>query len=107
MNAEEKEIFDYLKTCPRIFVSANEVSKRVGNRKKYLEDRTWARPLLRRMELDGLLETNNLGEYRLSAASGETTTFLKALSTPVPGVALSDTTIILLEDVDETEQDKA
>lgn len=98
MNADETEIYDFLKQFPNLFVSANEVSKRVGHKRRYLHDRTWARPFLRRMELDGLLESNPSGEYRLKHGVGETPPFMVAVGTP--GVSLGDTTIIKLEEVD-------
>src|SRR5947207_2688567 len=60
----------------------------MGARHKFDQDRTWARPILRRMELDGYLESNEMGEYRLKSKPGGTTSFIKALSTP--GVSLAD-----------------
>lgn len=96
MNAEETEIYDYLKQFPNVYVSVIEVSKSVGARRNFLVDRAWARPLLRRMEMEGLLESNPSGEYRLKHASGDTTTFLKALARP--DVDLGDTTIIVMDD---------
>ena len=98
MNADETEIYDFLKQFPNLFVSAMEVSKRVGHKRRYLQDRNWARPLLRRMELDGILEANHSGEYRLKVGVGEPPPFMIAVGTP--GVSLGDTTIIKLEDVD-------
>lgn len=100
MNADETEIYDFLKTFRHLFVSVTEISKRLNSRKRYEEDRTWARPILRRMELDGTLESNPFGEYRIKPSSNETTTFKKALL--LPNVPLGDTAIITLEDVDET-----
>jgi len=49
--------------------------------------------------MDGLLESNPFGEYRLLApsASSSGVDFKQALKTP--GVCLADTTIIRLEDV--------
>ncbi len=97
MNAEETEIVDFLKQFPRVFVSVIEISKSVGHRRNFLMDKTWARPLLRRMEMEGVLESNPSGEYRLKEGSADTATFLKALHHP--DVSLGDTTIITLDDV--------
>ena len=50
------------------------------------------------MELDGTLESNDLGEYRIKKKANETTSFKKALK--VPGMPLGDTTLISLDDVE-------
>jgi len=99
MNAQETEIFDFLKRFPQLFVSVTEISKNVGNRKKFNEDRSWSRPFLRRMEMDGLLESNPFGEYRLKRPPDDTTTFKHALT--VPGFSLGETAIITLDEAEE------
>jgi hypothetical protein len=99
MNADETEVYDFLRQLPHLFVSSMEVSKRVGNRKRYLHDRNWARPILRRMELDGIVEANHCGEYRLKDWKAEEhTTFLNALGQP--GIELGDTTIISIHSIE-------
>jgi hypothetical protein len=97
MNADEQEIYDFLKGFLNNFISATEISKRVGKGRRFVADRTWAHPILRRMEMDGILESNAFGEYRIKIASGVDLDFKQALKKP--GVALGDTTIIKLEDV--------
>ena len=100
MNADEREIYDFLKVSPgNLFVSVMEISKKLGHRKRFDTDRTWARPLLRRMELDGILESNPFGEYRIKNREGENTSFIQALNQT--DVSLGDTTIITLDDVKE------
>lgn len=94
MNTEEKEIYEFLKRFPQQFVSINDISKSVGSRKNFHEDRNWTLPVLRRMELEGWVESNAFGEYRVKAPCEDTTSFLKALKTP--GVPLGDTAIITL-----------
>jgi len=71
MNADETAIYKFLQGYPGVFVSVTEISRRMGARRKFDEDRTWARPILRRMDLDGLLESNEVGEYRLRQKTGE------------------------------------
>ena len=100
MNADETEVYDFLKGYPGVFVSVTEISRRVGARRKFDQDRTWARPILRRMELDGVLESNDLGEYRIKKKPNETTSFKKALM--VPGMPLGDTTLISWDDVKDS-----
>jgi len=99
MNADETAIYKFLQGYPGVFVSVTEISRRMGARRKFDQDRTWARPILRRMDLDGVLESNEVGEYRLKKNPNQTTTFKKALGQP--GVSLGDTTIISLDDVDD------
>jgi hypothetical protein len=97
MNADELEIYDFLKGFGSNFISASEISKKVGKGRRFDIDRTWARPILRRMEMDDILESNPFGEYRLKIATAGDLDFKQALGKP--GVALGDTTIIKLEDV--------
>ncbi len=97
MNADETEVFEFLKQYPRVYVSVVEISKNVGDRRRFLNDRCWTRPMLRRMEMEGILESNPSGEYRIKGTSGNTTTFLKALGEGA-NVDLGDTTIISLGD---------
>src|SRR5262245_52869962 len=93
MNAEEQEIYKFLSAFPERFVSVMDISKLAGTRNRYATDKNWAQPVLRRMELDGLVETNEVGEYR--AKGGDTTTFRQALERPTP-MDLGETTIIML-----------
>lgn len=97
MNADELEIYDFLKGFPNTFVSVTEISKKLGKGRKFDLDRTWARPMLRRMEMDGILEVNPFGEYRVRAVEPSEVDFKDALKTP--GVALGDTTIIKITNV--------
>jgi hypothetical protein len=101
MNADEKEIYDFLRTMRNEFVSVLEISKHVGAHKRYLQDRTWARPLLRRMEVEGLVESNPMGEYRIKPKSAADISFTKALLRP--DAVLGDTTIICLDKSEEEE----
>ena len=96
MNAEEKEIFEFLKTRPGLYVAAHEISKFVGRGRQFELDRNWARPILRRMEMEGHLESNPFGEYRIRAPEPGDTDFRDALRNP--GSALGDTTIIRMDD---------
>lgn len=101
MNADETEIIELLRNYPKTYVSVLEISKRLIHRHRRDDDRHWARPILRRMEMDGVVESNLSGEYRLKIKDGHTTSFLRALDSP--GATLGDTTIICLDDVAELE----
>ena len=69
LGTDEFEILDYLKGFPNTFVSAAEICRRVGGRKRFALDRDWARPVLRRMEGEGLLESNEYAQYKLKPAA--------------------------------------
>ena len=96
-NPDQIEIYDFLLRFPQRFVSVSEISKHVGNRRLYVEDRNWARPILRRMEMEGWLESNSFGEFRLKRMPEETTHFKNAVG--IPGMNLGDTAIIMIDDV--------
>lgn len=105
MSTEERAIYEFLKRFPNQFVSADDVSKSVGSRKQLNEDRNWALPALRRMEVEGWIEAGPFGEYRVAGQSEGTTTFKKALETP--GASLGDTAIICIDDVRDKKADAA
>jgi hypothetical protein len=96
MNAEETEIYEFLKTREANYVSVTDISKCLGRGRRFQQDRNWARPILRRMEVDGIVEANLYGEYRLKDAETKPTDFKEALRTP--GVSLGDTTIVRIGD---------
>jgi len=65
MNAEEKEIINYLKGWPNTFVSGKEIARKVGGRERYEDDRGWAIPILAQMVRLGIIESDYLGYFRL------------------------------------------
>ena len=65
MGTDETQILQYLQQYPETFISAVEIGKRAGGRKRSQNNREWARPVLRRLEIDGHLESNEYGHYRL------------------------------------------
>jgi hypothetical protein len=102
MSPEETEIIDFLRRFRGAFVSVNEISRNIGQRKRFFEDRHWTRPILRRMEVDGWVQSNEFGEYRLAVREEDTTSFWQALA--LPNISLGETTIIQL---DEEEDDSS
>ena len=98
LNPNEQAIYDYMKRSRNSFVSVADISRNVGNRKWFNADRHWARPLLRRLEMEGWVESNPFGEYRLKKRAEDTTTFRQALK--LPGRNLGDTTIIFTDETD-------
>ena len=65
MDAEEREIYYFLKSWRHQFISAREVCRRAGGKKKFHSSPEWAKPLLTRMVERGILETDNSGHYRI------------------------------------------
>ena len=65
MSSDEREIFHYLQTWGVEFISAKEVSRRAGTKKRYHEDPDWAKPLLMAMAERGLLEGDAMGRFRI------------------------------------------
>ena len=97
MSNEESHLFEFLKRCPHRFVSLDEIVLRGGEEEDFCRDPNWVQAILRRMEIEGWVERNPEGEFRLKRRADETTSFKKALETP--GAPLGDTTIISLADV--------
>ncbi len=65
MDADEREIFDYLKTFGQDWVSAKEICRRAGGKKRYAQDSNWAKPILRHLKERNLIEGDALGRYRI------------------------------------------
>jgi hypothetical protein len=65
MDADERDIFQFLKGWGGDFVSATEVCRRAGGKKKFHEDPHWAKPILLRMEERGILESNASARFRI------------------------------------------
>ena len=69
MNSEEREIFEYLKTWGAEFVSAKEICRRAGTKKRYGENADWAKPILLGLTQRGVLENDAMGRYRIKPAA--------------------------------------
>ncbi len=65
MDAEEREIYFYLKAWKHVFVSAREICRRAGGKHRFRQDPEWAKPVLTRMVERGILEVDATGHYRL------------------------------------------
>lgn len=65
MDADEREIFHFLKTWGSEFIGAKEICRRAGGKKKFHENNDWAKPILVRMEERGVLESDSTGRYRI------------------------------------------
>jgi len=65
MDADEREIFQFLKSWGGEFIAAREVCRRAGGRRRFAEDPEWALPVLHRMVERGILESNATGQFRI------------------------------------------
>lgn len=64
LTTEETEILQYLKSFRGDYVSAKEISRRAGTKKRYREEPNWARPFLSWLVNKELIETDDMGRYR-------------------------------------------
>jgi hypothetical protein len=65
MNADEKEVCNYLKACAGQYMSVREIARRAGGKWRYREDPNWAIPILLHLVEKGYLESDAAGYYRL------------------------------------------
>ena len=65
MDAEEREIYVYLKSWKNDSVSEPEISRRAGGKHKFERHHDWAKPVLHRMLERGIIQTDHHGHYRL------------------------------------------
>ena len=65
MNADEREIYYYLKARRREFVPIREISRRMGSRRKFHAFPDWARAVLISMAERGILESDDEKGFRL------------------------------------------
>ena len=65
MDADERDIFQFLKTWGADFTSGREIARRATSKRRYYEDPEWAKAVLKRMEERGILESDLQGRYRI------------------------------------------
>ncbi len=65
MDADEREIYQFLKSWGNEFIAAREICRRAGGRRRFNEDAEWAKPVLLRMVERGILESNSTGHFRI------------------------------------------
>jgi hypothetical protein len=65
MDAEEKDICDFLRSFPDQYVSQREICRRAGGKWRFREDEKWALPVLIRMVEKGLLNSDASGHFQL------------------------------------------
>ncbi len=68
MDADEREICNYLKSFPNQFISAREISRRAAGKRRFREEPGWAGPVLARLVERAIIESDSTGHYRLRPA---------------------------------------
>jgi hypothetical protein len=67
MDADEKDIFQYLKNYGGQFVNAKEICRRAATKRRFAEEPDWAKVVLVRMTERRILEADTSGRYRIKA----------------------------------------
>lgn len=65
MDADERDIYHYVKSLRPQPTPARDISRRVGGKRKFHYNAEWVQPVLLRMVERGILETNHEGAYHL------------------------------------------
>lgn len=65
MDTEERDIFQFLKIWGAGFTAPREIARRAGSKKRFYQDPDWAKPILKRMEERGILESDLQGRFRI------------------------------------------
>ncbi|HXR47164.1 MAG TPA: hypothetical protein VN784_06950 [Candidatus Limnocylindrales bacterium] len=65
MDADEREIYQFLKSWGGEYIAAREICRRASGKKRFHEEPDWAKPVLLRMEERGILESNATGHFRI------------------------------------------
>lgn len=65
MDADEKEICEFLSTSPGQFVALREIARKAGGKWRYREDANWASAVLIRLVERGAVEADSSGHFRL------------------------------------------
>ena len=65
MDADERDICNFLRAYPGQFISGGEIARRAAGRHRLRADAEWAAPVLTRLVEQGILENDYTGHYRL------------------------------------------
>src|SRR3954468_7968485 len=65
MGSDEIQIFELLKTLGDRPISPRELARRLGGKRRLLEDPNWVRPVLQRMLMQEIIQIDGYGQYQL------------------------------------------
>lgn len=107
MDADEREIYYFLKSWTQEYISAKEICRRAGGKRRARFEPEWAKPALVRMVDRGILETDPSGHYRLKPAPKAKGNQQRRWASPQvakilknSGKDFSDAIIVIDEDMD-------
>jgi hypothetical protein len=106
MDAEERDVYHYLKSWGRQFVSRREIARRAGGKHKFRQSPNWCEPVIERMVEQGILESGEGGHYRIKALAKQDEKKLRFISPQMAkilkdsGKDFSETIVIEEEDLD-------
>jgi hypothetical protein len=69
MDADERDIYQFLKTWGTEYIGAMEIARRATSKKRFYDDPDWAKVVLMRMGDRGILESDSQGRYRIKPVS--------------------------------------
>ena len=65
MDADERDICDFLKSFRDQYLSGKEIARRAGGKWRFREEPNWAVPVLMRLVEKGHIESDGHGHFRL------------------------------------------
>jgi hypothetical protein len=65
MDADERDIYYFLKSWRHEYVSSREICRRAGGKRRFRNEPEWAKSPLARMVERGIVEADPAGHYRL------------------------------------------
>lgn len=72
MDADERDVIQYLETWGETFVHGKEIARRASSKKRFTQEPQWAKPVLARLKDARAIEGDHCGRYRLApGAHGE------------------------------------
>lgn len=71
MEADEREIFDFLSCYGEEWISAKEICRKAGGKRRFNEDPNWASPVLKHLKDRRVIEGDEMGRYRIPPAKEE------------------------------------
>ena len=72
MDADERDVIQYLETWGENFVHGKEIARRAGSKKRFTQEPGWAKPVLARLKDARAIQGDHCGRYRLTpGAHGE------------------------------------
>jgi len=104
MNADERDICNYLKSWPGQFVYGRDIARRAAGKWRFREDPEWAMPVLAKLVEQGIVESDSTGHYRLKIKKEKAKKWISPQIKQILDKSSKDFTgVIELEDPDQNE----